>query len=192
MADEYRADNIFWVPKEARWPQPQGKAEQPTIGRHYPMRGYTRSNLFRMRQFYEAYRSREKVAPMVRQLPWTRHLIILGRTATCTQRQIAMCPCKGYSMHIVTRVTISGRAARDLMRVPDRISAKLLLWASAVQKSGLATVRQQPGYHDEPLKGVRHGQRSIRLSRSYRAIYMTSKAGDIELVTVEEVTKHDY
>jgi type I restriction enzyme M protein len=31
--DEYRADNIFWVPKEARWPHLQGKAKQPTIGK---------------------------------------------------------------------------------------------------------------------------------------------------------------
>jgi hypothetical protein len=43
------------------------------------MRGYTRSNLFRMRQFYEAYRGNEKVSPRVRQLPWTHHLIILGQ-----------------------------------------------------------------------------------------------------------------
>ncbi|MEK6608145.1 MAG: class I SAM-dependent DNA methyltransferase [Myxococcota bacterium] len=32
-ADEYRAENIFWVPKEARWAHLQGKAKQPTIGR---------------------------------------------------------------------------------------------------------------------------------------------------------------
>jgi type I restriction-modification system DNA methylase subunit len=32
-ADEYRADNIFWVPKEARWTALQGKAKQPTIGK---------------------------------------------------------------------------------------------------------------------------------------------------------------
>lgn len=31
--DEYRADNIFWVPKDARWPALQGKAKQPTIGK---------------------------------------------------------------------------------------------------------------------------------------------------------------
>lgn len=31
--DEYRADNIFWVPKEARWGFLQGKAKQPTIGK---------------------------------------------------------------------------------------------------------------------------------------------------------------
>lgn len=31
--DEYRADNIFWVAKDARWTQLQGKAKQPTIGK---------------------------------------------------------------------------------------------------------------------------------------------------------------
>jgi hypothetical protein len=35
------------------------------------LRGFTRPNLFRMRQFYEAYRDDEKVSPLVRQLPWT-------------------------------------------------------------------------------------------------------------------------
>ncbi len=50
------------------------------LARRYPgLRGFTRSNLFRMRQFFEAYRGSRKVAPLVRQLPWTHHLIILGR-----------------------------------------------------------------------------------------------------------------
>jgi hypothetical protein len=41
-----------------------------TIARSYPgLRGYTRRNLFRMRQFYETYRSKEKVSPLVTQLP---------------------------------------------------------------------------------------------------------------------------
>ncbi|WP_428268585.1 type I restriction-modification system subunit M [Haliangium sp.] len=31
--DEYRAENIFWVPKEARWSHLQGKAKQSTIGK---------------------------------------------------------------------------------------------------------------------------------------------------------------
>jgi len=30
--DEYRALNIFWVPKEARWSRLKGQAKQPTIG----------------------------------------------------------------------------------------------------------------------------------------------------------------
>ena len=32
-ADEYRAENVFWVPQEARWSFLQSKAKQPTIGK---------------------------------------------------------------------------------------------------------------------------------------------------------------
>ena len=31
--DEYVAENVFWVPKEARWPALQSQAKQPTIGK---------------------------------------------------------------------------------------------------------------------------------------------------------------
>ena len=31
--DEYRAQSIFWVPPEARWPRLQSEARQPTMGR---------------------------------------------------------------------------------------------------------------------------------------------------------------
>jgi predicted nuclease of restriction endonuclease-like (RecB) superfamily len=43
------------------------------------LRGFTRANLFRMRQFYEAYRDDEKVSALLRQLPWTHNLIILNQ-----------------------------------------------------------------------------------------------------------------
>jgi type I restriction enzyme M protein len=32
--DEYRAENIFWVPKVARWSHLRSSAKQPTIGKH--------------------------------------------------------------------------------------------------------------------------------------------------------------
>src|SRR3990167_1625991 len=32
-ADEYRAENVFWVPKEARWSHLMAAAKQPTIGK---------------------------------------------------------------------------------------------------------------------------------------------------------------
>lgn len=31
--DEYTAENVFWVPKEARWSYLQANAKQPTIGK---------------------------------------------------------------------------------------------------------------------------------------------------------------
>ena len=31
--DEYSAENVFWVPKEARWSHLQANAKQPSIGK---------------------------------------------------------------------------------------------------------------------------------------------------------------
>ncbi len=62
-----------------------------TIGRQYPgLRGYTRPNLFRMRQLYEAYRGHPKVSPLVRLLPWTHHLILLSQTRHPEEREFYM------------------------------------------------------------------------------------------------------
>jgi predicted nuclease of restriction endonuclease-like (RecB) superfamily len=58
-----------------------------TIARRHPgIRGYTRRNLFRMRQFYEAYRGNTKVSALLTQLPWTHHLLILGQTELREER----------------------------------------------------------------------------------------------------------
>jgi len=58
------------------------------LARRYPgVRGYTRPNLFRMRQFFEAYRSNRRVSPLVRQLPWTHHLIVLSQAKPVDTRE---------------------------------------------------------------------------------------------------------
>jgi predicted nuclease of restriction endonuclease-like (RecB) superfamily len=51
------------------------------------LRGFTRSNLFRMRQFYEAYQGDEVVAALPRQLSWTHNLIILGQSKRPEERE---------------------------------------------------------------------------------------------------------
>ena len=51
------------------------------------LRGFTRPNLFRMRQFYEPYRGDEKVSPLARQLPWTHNLIILNQSQRPEERE---------------------------------------------------------------------------------------------------------
>jgi predicted nuclease of restriction endonuclease-like (RecB) superfamily len=58
------------------------------IQRYHPnLRGFTRPSLFRMRQFFETYRGDKKVAPLVRQLPWSHHLIILGQCKRPEERE---------------------------------------------------------------------------------------------------------
>jgi predicted nuclease of restriction endonuclease-like (RecB) superfamily len=50
-------------------------------------RGFTRRNLFRMRQLFEAYSGDEKVTPLVTQLPWTHNLIILSQSKRAEERE---------------------------------------------------------------------------------------------------------
>ena len=51
------------------------------------LRGFTRSNLFRMRQFYEIYHAEEKVAPLVRQLSWSHNVMIFGQSKRPEERE---------------------------------------------------------------------------------------------------------
>ena len=89
----------------------------------------------------------------------------------------------------IVEVTIS--VEKSLNKVPLAIKKKLFTWIAAVEERGVNEVRKIPGYHDEPLKGHRHGQRSIRLNKQWRAIYRIIH-GKIEFVLIEEVTPHDY
>ena len=92
----------------------------------------------------------------------------------------------------INKVIISGSAKKDLKKVPIFIARKLLTWVDAVEIEGLEEVRKCGGYHDEPLFGKRRGQHSIRLSKSYRAIYTIRIQSQERFVNIEEVSKHDY
>lgn len=55
--------------------------------RHPDIQGFTRPNLFRMRQFFDTYRREPKVSPLVRQLPWTHNLLILSKCKRPEERE---------------------------------------------------------------------------------------------------------
>ena len=81
---------------------------------------------------------------------------------------------------------------KQLKKLPQFIIKKLLAWARSVELKGLLNVRKIAGYHDESLKGSRLGQRSIRLSKAYRAFYTEQIKGEIKFIVIEEVNKHEY
>jgi proteic killer suppression protein len=89
-------------------------------------------------------------------------------------------------------VTLSRFAEKQLRRVPTHVKGDMQVWAAAVEARGIREVRKLPGYHDEPLKGDRKGQRSVRLTRSYRVIYEESEEREVTVIAVQEVTKHAY
>ena len=88
-------------------------------------------------------------------------------------------------------IEITNIAKKDLKKIPDHIRSKFHFWVIAVEENGIDYVRKIKSFHDEPLHGKRFGQRSIRLSKAYRAIYSIKKT-HIEFLLIEEVNKHEY
>src|SRR5437868_5343632 len=91
----------------------------------------------------------------------------------------------------IFNVSLTKKAKQDLTKVPLHIVKKLQAWITNITHAGLREVRKIRGYHDEPLLGARLGERSIRLSQSYRAFYTLKQDNSIEIVMVQEVNKHD-
>jgi proteic killer suppression protein len=89
-------------------------------------------------------------------------------------------------------VWISKFAEKQLKKLPRHIVAAFYTWVKSVELDGIRKTRRIAGYHDEPLRGERKGQRSVRLSRAYRVIYEETESGSIILVGVLEVNKHEY
>ena len=89
-------------------------------------------------------------------------------------------------------IELTRNAQKDLTKVPSFINDKLLLWIDAVERLGIYQVRKTLGFHDEPLKGDRKGQRSIRLNKAYRAIYVEGQRKEVHIISIIEVNKHEY
>ncbi len=89
-------------------------------------------------------------------------------------------------------IILSKTAKKQLDKIPDHIYRKYLYWVDLLQTIGLLEARKYKGFHDEPLKGQRAGQRSVRLSIGYRAIYKEVNPGKYEVIEIIEVNKHEY
>lgn len=83
-------------------------------------------------------------------------------------------------------------AEKQIRKLPEQIFESLQVWVRSVEVEGVMEMRKMPGYRDEALKGDRKGQRSSRLSRSYRVIYVETADGNMTVFRVLEVNKHDY
>lgn len=92
----------------------------------------------------------------------------------------------------ITKVLWSKKVAKQLNLTPSHIRRNFFVWVTSVELSGIQEVRRSLGLHDEPLKGSRQGQQSVRLNRAYRAIYIERKDGTLEFLEVLEVNKHDH
>lgn len=69
------------------------------------IKGFNRRGLYRMKQFYETYKDDEFVTPLVTQISWTNHLLILSGTRTAEERRfyIELCIKENYSKRELER-----------------------------------------------------------------------------------------
>lgn len=63
------------------------RTEFPGVG------GFSASNLWRMRAFFEAYTGLEKLAPLVREVGWSHNLAILERCKDALEREFYLFYC---------------------------------------------------------------------------------------------------
>ena len=86
--------------------------------REYPtMRGFNRSGIYRMKQFYETYKDNKIVAPLVKQISWTHNVMILGATNSIEEKEfyIKMCIKNNYSKRELDRQMASGYFQRYML-----------------------------------------------------------------------------
>ena len=63
------------------------------------IKGFNRRGLYRMKQFYETYKDNEIVTPLVTQISWTNHLLIMSGCKTDEEMEfyIRLCIKENYS-----------------------------------------------------------------------------------------------
>lgn len=65
------------------------------------IKGFNRRGLYRMKQFYETYKDDGFVTPLVTQISWTNHLLIMSKSKTSEECRFYMelCIRERYSEH---------------------------------------------------------------------------------------------
>jgi predicted nuclease of restriction endonuclease-like (RecB) superfamily len=95
--------------------------------KHPDIKGFNRRGPYRMRQFYETYRGNEKVSPMVTQLSWTNHLLILSGAKSIEAKEFYMelCVRENYSKRELERQIDSAYFERYVLSTKKILPAKM-------------------------------------------------------------------
>lgn len=81
------------------------------------IKGFNKRGLYRMRQFYEIYKNNPNVSPMVTQISWTNHLLIMSGCKSDEEREfyIRLCIKENYSKRQLERQMDSGYYERYML-----------------------------------------------------------------------------
>ncbi|PIW59562.1 MAG: DUF1016 domain-containing protein, partial [Candidatus Omnitrophica bacterium CG12_big_fil_rev_8_21_14_0_65_50_5] len=89
--------------------------------------GYSSQNLWRMKQFYEAYRKYPKLSTLLRELGWSSHLHIISKTKTIEEKEfyLRLAIKERYSVRELERQIDSGLFERVILskkKVPSLVT----------------------------------------------------------------------
>ena len=95
------------------------------------IKGFNRRGLYRMKKFYETYKDNEIVTPLVTQISWTNHLLIMSGCKTDEEKEfyIRLCIKENYSKRQLERQLDSGYYERYML-------SKEILLPESVKKLG--------------------------------------------------------
>ncbi|MDE6647926.1 MAG: PDDEXK nuclease domain-containing protein, partial [Prevotella sp.] len=106
----------------AEWGEGVVKQLAEHIRKNCPdIKGFSDKNLWRMKQFYEAYATEsEKLSTVLRQISWSNNLTILSRTKSLEEREfyIQKCISERYSNRELDRQIDSALYERTIMSQP--------------------------------------------------------------------------
>lgn len=88
------------------------------------LKGFSDKNLWRMKQFYEAYKNVPKLSPVVREISWTNNILIFSRCKTIEERTfyIHMARQEGYSKRELDRQISASLFERTIMGKTQKIN----------------------------------------------------------------------
>ncbi len=90
-------EEIYRQQKENGWGKSIVQVLSKELQKEFPgAKGYSASNLWRMRNFYLTYRDSEKLAPMVREISWSNNIIIMEKCDNALQREFYIQMAKRY------------------------------------------------------------------------------------------------
>lgn len=97
--------------ESAEWGQSVVQELADYIQQNEPeLKGFSDKNLWRMKQFYEAYKDAPNLSPLVREISWTNNLTILGRAKSPEEKEfyLKLCIQEKYSKRELERQIDSG------------------------------------------------------------------------------------
>ncbi|MDR2547294.1 MAG: PDDEXK nuclease domain-containing protein [Lachnospiraceae bacterium] len=130
---KYICDKVLF----AKWGKSIVKEFSHFIQSNNPeINGFSASNIWRMKQFYETYAKNEKLAPLVREINWTQNLIIMARAKTEEEREfyLFLCNKNNYSKRELQRQIDSKLYERTM--ISDEINKDIF-----VRNPGLSVLR---------------------------------------------------